>query len=86
VPLGSLAACVSDREEDALKTRVMAAAPGPSTCESRAGRFHLLESRNLNAFLLRIERAPGRRVADRCGELTLALACLERGVVTEARR
>jgi hypothetical protein len=75
VPLGSLAACVSDREEDALKQRVIAAAPAAS-CASRAGRYRFVETRNLNAFLMWVERAPGRTEADRCAELRHALECL----------
>jgi hypothetical protein len=76
VPLGSLAACVSDREEDALKLEVMAAAGVRSDCASRAGRYRLVETKNLNAFLMWIERNPSRKPADRCVELRLALECL----------
>jgi hypothetical protein len=76
VPLGSLAACVSDREEDALKLEVMAAAGARSQCASRAGRYRFVETKNLNAFLMWIERDPARREADRCIELRLALECL----------
>jgi hypothetical protein len=76
VPLGALAACVSDREEDALKLRVMASAGVRRECASRAGRYRFVETRNLNAFLMWIERNPSRRPADRCVELRLALECL----------
>jgi hypothetical protein len=76
VPLGSLAACVSDREEDALKLEVMASAGPRRECASRAGRYRFVETKNLNAFLMWIERNPSRRAADRCVELKLALECL----------
>jgi hypothetical protein len=33
----------------------------------------------VNAFLMRIEHAPGRRLGDRCAELLHALDCLARG-------
>jgi hypothetical protein len=78
VPLASLDACRSDREEDALKQRVVAAAEDRGACESAAGRFHFVETKNVNAFLMWIERAPGRRVGDRCVELLHALDCLAR--------
>jgi hypothetical protein len=76
VPLGSLAACVSDREEDSLKLSVMAAAGTRSSCSSRAGSYRFVETKNLNAFLMWIERDPARKAADRCIELRLALECL----------
>jgi hypothetical protein len=37
-----------------------------------------VETKNLNAFLMTIARAPGRPVADRCAELTYALECAAR--------
>jgi hypothetical protein len=76
VPLGSLAACVSDREEDSLKLSVMATAGTRSSCSSRAGSYRFIETKNLNAFLMWIERSPERKAADRCIELRLALECL----------
>jgi hypothetical protein len=76
VPLGSLAACVSDREEDSLKLEVMAAAGNRTSCSSRAGNYRFVETKNLNAFLMWIERNPSRKAADRCIELRLALECL----------
>jgi hypothetical protein len=76
VPLGSLAACVSDREEDGLKLQVMKAAGNRTSCSSRAGNYRFVETKNLNAFLMWIERNPSRRAADRCIELKLALECL----------
>jgi len=79
VALASLDACVSDRDEDALKQRVVAAAQDGGRCESAAGRFHFVETKNVNAFLMRIEHAPGRRLGDRCAELLHALDCLARG-------
>jgi hypothetical protein len=76
VPLGSLAACVSDREEDGLKLEVMKAAGARTSCTSRAGNYRFVETKNLNAFLMWIERNPSRKAADRCIELKLALECL----------
>jgi len=76
VPLGSLAACASDREEDQRKMAVLTAVRGRTECSSAAGRYRFVETKNLNAFLMWIERAPNRRAADRCVELRLALECL----------
>ena len=76
VPLGSLAACDSDRREDSLKQKVIAAVTTQKECVSEAGIYRFLETRNLNAFLLYVERAESRSVGDRCTELSLALACL----------
>lgn len=76
VPLGSLAACVSDRREDELKLRLMAERGDAGECASAAGHYRFVETRNLNAFLIWVERAPSRRAADRCVELSLALECL----------
>jgi hypothetical protein len=78
VPLGSLAACVSDQREDALKQQIVARAGSRLSCESPAGRYHFVQVKNVNAFLMRIERAPGRRAGDRCVELAHALDCLAR--------
>jgi hypothetical protein len=77
--LGSLEACLDDRQEVALKQRIVANAGHRDSCESRAGRYHFVETKNVNAFLMRIERASGRSVGDRCAELTRALDCLGRG-------
>ena len=79
VALASLSACVSDRQEDALKQRVIAAAEDRKACESTAGRFDFVETKNVNAFLMRIQRASGRQLGDRCAELMHALDCLARG-------
>lgn len=76
IPLSSLDACVTDREEDKLKMAVVSAAGGRSACTSAAGRYRFVETKNLAAFLMFIERVPSRKHADRCGELRLALACL----------
>lgn len=76
VPLGSLAACATDREEDQRKMALLTAVRGRTECSSAAGRYRFVETKNLNAFLLWIERAPGRRTVDRCVELRLALECL----------
>jgi hypothetical protein len=77
VPLGDLAACLSDREEDRLKQAVVAAVTTQKECVSRAGTYRFVETRNLNAFLMWVDRAPSRPVEDRCGELRHALECLE---------
>jgi hypothetical protein len=76
VPLGSLAACASDREEDERKMALLSALHGRTECSSRAGRYRFVETKNLNAFLMWIERAPNRPAVDRCVELRLALECL----------
>jgi hypothetical protein len=76
VALGSLAPCKSDARELDLKQRTVAAAGNRALCESPAGRFHFLETKNVNAFLMRIEQGDGRRSGDRCDELSLALDCL----------
>jgi hypothetical protein len=83
VPLSALAACMSDREEDRLKMDVLASVGGQPECRSQAGRYRFVETKNLNAFLMWIERSPSRAQTDRCIELQLALECL-RG--PEARR
>ena len=76
VPLASLAACVSDRLEDTLKQKVVVAARGRAHCESPAGRYHFVETKNVNAFLMGIERGIQRKPGDRCAELARALDCL----------
>lgn len=76
VPLGSLAACDSDRREDALKQRLIAAVTTQRECTSDAGVYRFLETRNLNAFLMTIERSGSRGLADRCAELSHALSCV----------
>ena len=78
VPLGSLASCVSDRTEDSLKQQLVAIVGEPSECVSEAGRYRFVETRNLNSFLLWVERAPTRRAADRCVELSYALECVRK--------
>jgi hypothetical protein len=76
VPLGSLAACATDREEDERKMALLRVVRGRTECSSAAGRYRFVETKNLNAFLMWIERAPGRPAVDRCVELRLALECL----------
>ena len=76
MPLSALDACVSDRAEDELKLSVVAALDSRDRCVSSAGRYRFVETKNLNAFLMWIERAPTRQHADRCIELQLALECL----------
>ncbi len=77
VPLSALAACVSDREEDRLKLEVLASVSHRTTCSSGAGRYRFVETKNLNAFLMWIERASHRARSDRCVELRHALDCLQ---------
>jgi hypothetical protein len=78
VPLGSLAACRTDRLEDDLKQQVLGAVRDREDCTSAAGHYRFVETKNLNAFLMWIERAPGRAEGDRCAELSFALACLRK--------
>ncbi len=77
VPLGSLAACVSEREEDVLKQRVVAAARTQEKCVSAAGTYRFVETKNLNSFLMWVQPAKGRAQGDRCNELRLAIECLQ---------
>lgn len=77
VPLGDLAACLSDREEDRLKQAVVAAVTTQEECVSSKGTYRFIETKNLNAFLMWIDRARARPVSDRCVELGYALECLE---------
>ena len=77
VPLASLATCHSDQQEDRLKLAVIAASAGRATCENDAGVFHLVEAKNLNAFLLSIEGARERKLDDRCTELVNVIQCLQ---------
>ena len=77
VPLGELAACLSDREEDRLKQAVLAAVTTQSECVSSTGTYRFVETKNLNAFLMWIDRAPARPLSDRCVELGYALECLQ---------
>jgi hypothetical protein len=77
VPLGDLAACLSDREEDRLKQAVVAAVTTQEECVSGEGTYRFVETKNLNAFLMWIKRAPARAVSDRCVELGYALECLQ---------
>ncbi|HKA15566.1 MAG TPA: hypothetical protein VKH41_11155 [Myxococcota bacterium] len=76
VALSELLPCVSDARELELKQRTVAAARNLPLCESSAGRFHFIETKNVNAFLMRIEQSAGRRSGDRCEELKLALECI----------
>ena len=76
VPLDSLAACVSDADEERWKRRVLAAVGSRESGTSAAGSSRFVETKNLNAFLMWIERAGNRPAGDRCEELGLALECL----------
>jgi hypothetical protein len=89
VPLGALAACDSDRREDTLKQRLIAAVMTVTTqrdCTSEAGVYRFLETRNLNAFLMTVERGASRGAADRCTELSHAIECVTSAARREARR
>jgi len=77
VPLGDLAVCMSDRDEDRLKQAVVAAVTTQKECVSRAGTYRFVETKNLNSFLMWIDRAESRAVGDRCDELRHALECLQ---------
>ncbi len=79
LPLGSLAACVSDAREIALVSQLVGRVGDRRSCKSVAGRYHFVETKNANAFLMRIERAAARPMGDRCAELTYALDCIARG-------
>ncbi|MCP4002771.1 MAG: hypothetical protein GY725_01120 [bacterium] len=82
VPLASLAACETDAEEDSLKQDLIFAVDVRESCRSVMGVYRFLQMRNVNGFLLWVSRSPDRPELDRCGELRLALSCLEGG--TEA--
>jgi hypothetical protein len=86
VALGSLASCMSDKQEDDLKQQLVALVGEPAECVSSAGRYRFVETRNLNAFSLWVERAPARPAGDRCVELTHALACVRQHGGREWRR
>ncbi len=85
VPLAELEACLSDREEDRLKQAVVAAVTTQQECTSDRGTYRFVETKNLNAFLMWIDRAPDRSGTDRCTELGYALECL-RGASQQAAR
>lgn len=74
--LGSLSACRTDAEEDLLKQRLLASVETQVSCKSDAGTYRFLETKNLNAFLMWVERSPERAEANRCHELRYAIACL----------
>ncbi len=76
VALASLPSCRSDADEDSLKRELLAAVEVQVECNSHAGTYRFLETRNLNAFLMWVERTPWRRKGNRCDELRFALACL----------
>lgn len=76
VSLASLADCRSEDREDSLKEKLLASVQVQVECNSGAGTYHFVETKNLNAFLMWIERNPERQPTNRCGELELALDCL----------
>ena len=84
VPLAALASCVSDREEDRLKQRIIAVARDNTKCVNQAGRYRFVQTRNLNSFLMWVERSSRRTKANRCVELHHALTCLETNGAEEA--
>jgi len=76
VPLASLAACESNTREDRLKQKILVSVRDRPSCSSHAGTYHFVQTNNLNAFLMWIEKSSARKSRNRCGELDLALACL----------
>jgi hypothetical protein len=56
----------------------------PGSCSDGYGAWSFVETKNLNAFLMRVERGP-ERADDRCAELTRALACLAQHGLQESR-
>ena len=46
VALGSLASCVSDKQEDTLKQQLVSLVGEPGECQSEAGRYRFVETRN----------------------------------------
>ena len=83
--MAELAACLSDREEDRLKQAVVAAVTTQKECVSRAGTYQFIETKNLNSFLMQIDRTSGRTVGDRCDELRHAIECLKGAGLRAAR-
>ena len=67
------------------KQRVVAAVTTQKECLSDAGHYRFLQTRNLNSFLMWVERTSGRAEADRCVELRHALDCLKRQARTRSR-
>ena len=59
-----------------MKLRVLGAVKKRTECVSAAGRYVFVETRNLNAFLMYVQRSSDRAQVDRCSELSLALDCL----------
>ena len=57
---------------------VVAAVTTQKECLSEAGHYRFLQTRNLNSFLMWVDRAAARGEADRCVELRHALECLKR--------
>lgn len=86
VALGSLSACLSEDREQALRQRLLSAIGSRTECSSEAGRWRFLQTRNLNSFLVWVERAAERRAGDRCEELGYAIACVEGGRQQTAAR
>ncbi len=77
VPLAELAVCLDDRDEDRLKQAVVAAVTTQKECVSRIGTYRFVETKNLNSFLMWIDRDSSGSAGDRCDELRHALECLD---------
>jgi hypothetical protein len=77
VPLETLAACRSREREDALKQQLMLAVTNGSLCSAAGGNYRFLETKNLNAFLMRVARDSERELGNRCDELMRAQMCVE---------
>lgn len=77
VPLETLAACRSREREDALKQQLMLAVTNGSLCSAAGGSYRFLETKNLNAFLMRVARDSERELGNRCDELMRAQMCVE---------
>ncbi len=57
VRLESLPVCRSRNREDALKLQLLAEAGSRESCANDTGQYNFLETKNLNAFLMRVSRA-----------------------------
>ncbi|MCH7869202.1 MAG: hypothetical protein IH881_16020 [Myxococcales bacterium] len=77
VPLESLAACRSREREDGLKQELMLVVTSGTRCTGLGGTYSFLETKNLNAFLLRVARDSERDLGNRCDELMRAQVCVE---------
>lgn len=76
VPLESLPTCRSRQQEDLLKLRLLSRAGTRKSCIDESGTYRFLETKNLNAFLMRVQPGAMRELGNRCDELAQAQACL----------